>query len=169
MEVRWASDRGGGASTAETRHNEISAKLGPDPLHEAKGQAWQDYRAKIAVEQADIPDPYEVEVDPETLFAWREDMVNRTVAIAAADQTPRSQAAFKAAEQVLGLNRDELLHHRFATYRNAAIIAEAVRSTDPVLVSMGRARAGEMVSASADYAGMVRWYFRRWDVAFTLP
>ncbi|MCI5074874.1 hypothetical protein [Oricola sp.] len=114
-------------------------------------------------EQGDLPNPYYV--DPEPLFAWEADEVLQEVWIKARDASPKAQAAAKAAENVIDLNRDELLFLRWQTYerllklKNIADVATgSVR--DDVQDIMH-----DMTHAPQPFAGMVRYFMRvEWNI-----
>jgi hypothetical protein len=135
----------------------LAATFGVDPLDAA---ALQVFDAARSAERASIPDPYLV--DPERLFTWRADDVLREVEIRARINSAAVRRAFKAVDECLGLNREELKRWRYETYEIAQLLADTVRS--PGLSNSLRTRTEDrltrMMTVTGEFAGMVRYYVR---------
>lgn len=133
----------------------LAGTLGPDPLD---ANAIRQFHAGAASEIPHLPDPYVV--DPEPLFAWRADDTLREVDIRARDDSLVSQRAHAAAEQCLGLNRDELLRARYTIYAPAMLLVRAIKSgkLDPALAGEMEAELRVMTSSSGQFAAMLRYF-----------
>ena len=73
---------------------------------------------------------------------------------------------FRSCEKLLGLNREELKRWRFRTYERLEMLVDCL---DEPLKARTRARVQkqirEMASPQSEFAGMVRYFVREWDVA----
>ena len=133
-------------------------RLAPDPLDEADGLKWADFRAARTAEGAHLPDPYEDEV--EDLFSWEADAALQEVAVR--PRTPAAQPSFDAAVRYFGLNRPELLAERWKTFRSLDVFARAFLSPglDPALRAEVRDMLVAMMQPDAAFAGMCRYFVR---------
>ena len=87
----------------------------PDPIERATGGMAFDYFARESrKENPYLVDPY-LE-NPEELYKWEADSILKEVRIAARTKRVRAVRAMIAAEEDLGLNREELRRCRWQTY-----------------------------------------------------
>jgi hypothetical protein len=157
----------GAAALTEAERRAIAARLAPDPLTDAEGHPRAEFLRSAAREKAGLVDPYLD--DPEPLFKWVVDPVQRQVAIAA--RHPRrvaSRRAFEAAESCLGLNRVELLRLRHARYAILETFRRAIgsgRLPDDLRRDVeDQVRA--MIAPEAEFSGMGRYFVRdEWKLA----
>ena len=138
----------------------------PDPVERATGgMPFDDFVRESRKEKSFLVDPY-VE-DPEELYKWEADSTLKEVRIAARTNRVRATRALIAAEEDLGLNREELRQRRWRTYEvlhTLALLAERLPANDGA-----RAAAEEtiraMMNPGRDYAGMVRYFVRvEWEL-----
>jgi uncharacterized protein (TIGR02646 family) len=129
----------------------------PDPLDQAGVDA---FHAAALAEKPGLPDPYNV--DPEPLFSWRPDGNLREVEIRPRDNSQRARKAFKAVEQYLGLNRQELLAWRYEVYDTADLLVQSLKSPalDAPLKQRIEAKLQLMMSVEGEFAAMVRYLVR---------
>jgi len=137
----------------------VAGSCTPDPFDGDDRYTLAMFRADGDAEEAGLPDPYNM--DPEPLFKWEVDEINKTVAIASRDNTPPCRRAFEAARDFLGLNRPDLLKERWKTYFNLNVIRAAFERFDelgdPVADQMAEG-IQEMKASDAPFAGMVRFF-----------
>ena len=114
-------------------------------------------------ESASLPNPYHE--DPEKLFVWEADEVLKEVRIRARTGHPRATVALQAVEQILGLNRAELLIWRWRTYsslRRLRTIAEAATGTAKA-ETLDILR--ELAESTNPFSAMVRYFAReKWQL-----
>jgi hypothetical protein len=148
------------AAMDETALAKLAARLAPDPLGDTEGQPAAKFIAATEREQAHLVDPYTT--DPEPLFRWEADAELQEVRLAARDETPRAMEACAAAEEVLGLNREELLRERWRVYQNLELYRQTLEV--PRLPAELRAKVRAMLRAmtadDAPFAGMARYFVR---------
>lgn len=139
---------------------EAVAMLNPDPLEEAEGMAYAAFEFACSSERAHLVDVYRE--DPELFFKWEADPVLKAVRIAPRTKSSRSQLAARAAEAVLGLNREELTGLRWTIYEELATFRIALEALSPDSRAALRVRAQirEMMSDRGEFAGMVRYFAR---------
>ena len=146
---------------------ELARTMTPDPVERTTGgMPFDEFVREARTEKPFLVDPY-VE-DPEALYGWEADHTLKEVRIAARSNRVRAVRAMMAAEEDLGLNREELRRRRWRTYETLhtlAHLAEYLRAGDAA-----RARTvetiREMMSPDGDYAGMVRYFVRsEWELA----
>ncbi|HEX8054820.1 MAG TPA: hypothetical protein VF517_17675 [Thermoleophilaceae bacterium] len=142
-------------STSDEEIEALVGTLGPDPLDESSVEL---HLRASAGEQPGIPDPYAL--DPEPLFRWNADDVVREVKIEPRDETPAAALAFAAADQYLGLNRDELLRWRYETYDNARLFVDSLPKLEGDLRARTVEKLNRMMSVHGEFAGMVRYFVR---------
>ncbi len=130
----------------------------PDPLTDSEGLPIADFRRAILAEQAHLPDPYLI--DPEPLFQWTADAVQKEVAIAPRQASPGAVLAFEAVRDVFGLNREELKRSRWMLYEQLEAFRDAlqVSSLPPSLRQKIRGVIRDMMADPAEFAGMVRYF-----------
>jgi hypothetical protein len=138
----------------EAAIEQLAGTLAPDPLDAPAGAQFQH---DAALEEAHILDPYVV--DPAALFAWRSDPTLGEVEIQPRDNTPEAQRAFEAAEQFLGLNRQELKGWQWDVYDTAETLGLAALAgvLAAPLQQRTEDRPRTMMSVEREFAGMVRY------------
>lgn len=144
----------------------LAPRLTPDPLDDAEGLPARDFAALAGRELCGLVDPYTT--DPEPLFKWVADPVLKEVALAPRNNTAAARRAFRAAEEALGLNRQELKGERWKVYRTLETFKKALLSTqlaaDAALAGEIEAQVREMLSDGSEFAGMARYFVRvEWD------
>ena len=136
---------------------ELARMMTPDPVERAAGgMPFDDFVRESRREKPFLVDPY-LE-DPEELYRWEADYTLREVRIAARTNRVRSVRAMIAADEDLGLNREELRRRRWITYdhlRTLAHIVELLPEGSPKETKI-KENIREMMNAERDYAGMVR-------------
>jgi hypothetical protein len=132
--------------------------LGPDPLDSAAVKA---YRKLLKPEKASLPDPYDTGTNPEKLFTWFADPVLKEVEVRARGNGAKAKAAVAAANQFLGLNRQELKKWRWETWEVADTFAQALAVPLPAdLRTRVEDQLRSMMSVTGEFAGMVRYLVR---------
>ncbi len=115
-------------------------------------------------EKAGLPHPYYE--DPAKLFVFEADDDNKEVWVKARN-TARGRSAFKACEDYLGLNREELRRDRYIHYRQLAVF-KAVLEDDGVRAATRTSISDElerMQRADYPFAGMHRYFLTEWGYA----
>jgi hypothetical protein len=131
--------------------------LTPDPLSEDDHMAR--YVRQSVAEIAGLVNPYES--DPEPLFAWDADPVLKEVTLTPRSGDPLSQRAVESAEAYYGLNREELCRLRWKTYEQLDTFRQVLAAELPkALHAQVRAQVSRMLDASAQFAGMSRFFAR---------
>ena len=145
---------------------ELARTMTPDPVERAAGGLpFDEFVRESRKEKPFLVDPY-VE-DPEELYKWEADSTLKEVRIVARTNRVRAVRAMIAADEDLGLNREELRRLRWHTYdtlRTMAHLAESLSAG-----TAARARTDEtiraMMGSDRDYAGMVRYFVHvEWDL-----
>lgn len=132
----------------------------PDPVTTTDAAVARLY----AQEDAELINPYVA--DPEQLFAWKAIPETREVWLVAVTGSSQSGRAVKAAEDVLGLNRQELLRLRWNAYETLETLVllfqeggfTAERQRDFLL------RIRTQAGADRPFAGMTRFFLKRWGL-----
>jgi hypothetical protein len=137
--------------------------LAPDPLNDAEGHPMSKFITAVKKEKAGLVDPYMV--DPEPLFKWVAEPVLKEVRLAARNNTVAAKRAFRAVDEFLGLNRPELVGLRWKTFKTLETFKRSLLSpainTDPELRDEIVSQIKEMMSNTAQFAGMARHFIRR--------
>lgn len=137
----------------------LAAKLCPDPANHNDAALL----AYFAPEKADLPHPYLF--DPETIFAWEVDDTNREVALVSGSNSAAHKRSTKAAENFLGLNREELRRARYAQYSMIYAHSLVVQESSQATI---RNRSIQALTDAADarmpYAAMTRYFLREWGL-----
>lgn len=149
-------------SPARIRSNSTDAfieskksSLTPDSFVPASVTSFEDDHA---AEWAYVVNPY-VD-DPADWFAWEANEVTERVKLIPASNTQDAMKVVKAAEEDLGLNRDELQDLRFVQY----FIFKTFKLTllDPGISAATKNRTEEaierMLADKAPFAGMIRYF-----------
>ncbi|MFN0301834.1 MAG: hypothetical protein ACKVQU_15940 [Burkholderiales bacterium] len=105
-------------------------------------------------------------VDPDQLFAWKADPETEEVWIVARGTSARAKRAHKAVEEILGLNRTELLRLRWNHYdelETLVLTPQEGQFTDDkkrrILEKLKR-HAGK----DRPFAAMKRFYLKSWGL-----
>ena len=151
------------APTEETAGREHARLMTPDPRDRATGgMPFDEFLRAARKEKPFLVDPY-VE-DPEELYGWEADPVLREVRVTARTKRIRATRAIRAAEDDLGLNREELRRRRWQNYEMLRTLADvierlpATHATEAKTVAAARIRA--MMAPDHEYAAMARYFVR---------
>jgi uncharacterized protein (TIGR02646 family) len=139
--------------------------LFPDPFADDEGFPAADFLQACQQEQAHLVDPYLF--DPEPYFKWGIDEQLEEVRIAPRDNTPESFNAFKAADDILGLNREELRKLRYLRYKELETFKDVLQAggLPQPLIERIKQQLKEMTDDKAMFAGMARYFVRDvWDL-----
>ncbi len=122
-----------------------------------------DVAAEWLAEVGDLPHPYFE--DPELLFGYRVDASNEEVWLEAS-AAPRAASAFPSVETYLGLNREELRKDRYFHFAMLSTFYEAYTDGElkPATRAMIERQFKLMSAAQHPFAGMHRFFLRRWDL-----
>ncbi|MGB1109954.1 MAG: hypothetical protein ACPG4N_06345 [Gammaproteobacteria bacterium] len=141
---------------------QLAGALAPDPLDEEPRYTLQEYSRLATREKAGLPNPYME--DPETLFIWEADSVNRQVSIAPRHRRRvRPKRAFAAAESYLGLNREQLRTARWRIYRPLPLFKAMLlhfRELGDPMADKIEEELRLMMADDAPFAAMVRYFVR---------
>ena len=103
------------ARTKEIAAREHARSMTPDLRDRATGgMPFDEFLRAARKEKPFLVDPY-IE-DPEELYKWEVDPVLQEVRVAARTKRTRATRAIRAAEDDLGLNREELRRRRWENY-----------------------------------------------------
>ena len=132
----------------------------PDPRGRAGGGMPFDEFVRAATrEKPYLVDPY-LE-DPEELYKWEADSVLQEVRITARTKRVRASRGIRAAEDDLGLNREELRRRRWHNYQTLRTLADLIEKV-PAEYASARARAitqiETMMASDQEYAAMARYF-----------
>lgn len=110
-----------------------------------------------------LPNPYEI--DPKVLFAWEPDEVLREVRVVEFDASDASKRAVEAANQVVELNREELLLWRWRTYEHLVDLRDAADASSEPAKSMVLDIIRKLTLPEAPFSAMT-WHFahREWGI-----
>ena len=136
--------------------NRLLGRICPDPARVNEVQL----AAKWLREDADLPHPY-LE-DPEPLFAWAVVETNQEVRLVPADSaSPRAKRAVAAAEDYLGLNREQLRAMRYQIFAALRMAVQAWKLGDRELRRVALEQIRFMCESSQQFAGMCRYFARQ--------
>ncbi len=140
--------------------NKLVATLCPDPV------AVTDAHVKklFSSEDADLVNPYLA--DPEVYFAWKPIPETEEVWLVPKTNSARAKRAVKAAENVLGLNREELLRLRWYAFDELETLALALQEgsfTDAKKQNL-LLRLRRQAASNRPFAGMRRFFLRSWGL-----
>ena len=151
------------APTEEVAAREHARLMTPDPRGRATGgMPFDEFLRAAREEKPFLVDPY-VE-DPEELYGWEADPVLKEVRVTARTNRIRAARALRAAEEDLGLNREELRRRRWQNYDVLKTLADVIRklaathATEPRVAAADQIRA--MMAPDREYAGMARYFVR---------
>lgn len=150
------------ATVTQADIDALAPFLSPDPFDDNAGLKMADFIKAVKKEKAGLVDPYMT--DPEPFFKWVADEVKKEVAIAPRKNTVTAKRAFDAVTKYYGLNRAELLGLRWKTYRILKTYKLTLESpalqNDTDLLNETKQTVKEMMDASSQFAGMVRYFAR---------
>jgi uncharacterized protein (TIGR02646 family) len=140
--------------------NKLVASLCPDPVAVTDAQV----KKLFSSEDADLVNPYLA--DPEVYFAWKPIPETEEVWLVPKTSSARAKRAVQAAENVLGLNREELLRLRWYAFDELETLALALQEGSftesekkNLLLRLRRQAAG-----NRPFAGMRRFFLRSWGL-----
>jgi hypothetical protein len=121
-----------------------------------------DVIALWAAEDADLPNPY-LE-NPEPLLAYEVDAANEEVWVRSTGGG-RADRAIKAAEDLLGINREELRRERYVNFLTLAAF-KAILDAGPSLTirQLAEREVRRMQAAKEPFAGMRRYFATQWGL-----
>ena len=129
----------------EPARRDYARLMTPDPIdRHAGGMPFDEFVGAAAREKPYLVDPYME--DPEELYKWEADPVLKEVRIAARTKRVRAVRALSAAEEDLGLNREELRRRRWHTYEMLMTLLRAAET----LPARSEAGAGSRAAGSSD-------------------
>ena len=133
----------------------------PDPRGRAGGgMPFGEFVRAATREKPYLVDPY-LE-DPEELYKWEADSVLQEVRITARTKRVRASRGIRAAEDDLGLNREELRRRRWHNYQTLRTLADLIEKV-PAEYASARARAitqiETMMASDQEYAATMARYF----------
>lgn len=140
---------------------EYARLMTPDPLdRKTGGLPIDEFLQEARKERPFLVDPY-VE-DPEGLYRWEADPYLKEVRVAARTDHVRVTRAMAAAEEDLGLNREELRRRRWHTYKRLETFKDIIerRPADHLVKTKAAEGIRAMMDAGSEYAGMVRYFVR---------
>ena len=139
----------------------------PNPL-EPPGAALTALRAAIAAEGGLLIDPYED--TPETFFRYSVKTGTKEVHIAPLATTGRNLLRSKATIDVLGLNREEIVGHRYKIYQTLDLARLMFGSSDPSFKGPAEQLLRDAMASDSDHTGMARYFIlKKWKLAIVPP
>ncbi|MBL8897116.1 MAG: hypothetical protein JNM84_05790 [Planctomycetes bacterium] len=146
------------ASSAKTARLAFAASLAPAADDEpARKHFWK----RCDAEKAWLLDPYRE--DPERWIAWSSDAVLRETRAVPIPRSPKSKRIVQVAEEILGLNREELLRERFLRWSMIDTLL-AVATENGLSKSVRQRTLDEIArlqAADQPYAAMMRFFVRQ--------
>ncbi|MGE4110631.1 MAG: hypothetical protein AB7E73_08015 [Burkholderiales bacterium] len=144
---------------SDSKVAELAAKLCPDPAQDNDAKLLAYFKS----EKAHLPHPYLD--DPEALFAWEADDINREIHLISQGSGVAARRALKAAEEFLGLNREELRRARYVQYRLIeGFVFTLQESSQANIRDRAKGMLREAVLPGQPYAGMSRYFLRQWNI-----
>jgi len=143
----------------QAAQNDLAASFCMDPLITAHHELANYFASEYCL----LVNPYFE--DPELLFAWEVDQINKEV-ILKAGASRRGQEAYAAADEYLGLNREELRKGRYAPYAVLELLARALdvpELGDDLKIAV-LLQVLDMTSGRQPYTGMLRYFAREWGL-----
>ncbi|MYN67404.1 MAG: hypothetical protein F4X11_20650 [Acidobacteria bacterium] len=151
------------APTEEIAAQEHARLMTPDPRDRATGgMPFDEFLRSAIKEKPFLVDPY-VE-DPEELYGWEADPVLKEVRVTARTNRIRAIRAIRAAEDDLGLNREELRRRRWQNYEVLKTLADVIKTLPPDHATEAKEVAAAairaMMAPEREYAAMARYFVR---------
>jgi hypothetical protein len=112
--------------------------------------------AQLLSENPWLPHPYDE--NGEAIFIWQADDLLHEVRIAARPGSPRSADALRAVEQILDLNRGELLTARWQVYNSLKRLRGFSAHADTAVRDAAIEGLREAADGQYPYSGMVRYF-----------
>ena len=134
--------------------NRLLRRISPDPASVVETKLG----SKWLKERANLPHPYLD--DPEPLFAWTVVETNKEVFLIAANKSARATKAVEAAEECLGLNREQLRRTRYQIFASLRLAVAAAKVGPASLKVDALGAITGMCDSSSQYAGMCRYFAR---------
>ena len=131
----------------------------PNPFDGDAAPGLAAFRTSIAGEGALLVDPYE-DV-PESFFRYSVKSGTKEVHIASAAATGKPSVRAKATIEVLGLNREELVGHRYKIYSALELARVVFGLPEAALKQAAEGVLRDAMAADADHAGMARYFIRK--------
>jgi hypothetical protein len=134
----------------------LAPKLTVDPVDNAGGKDFDEFKAELEAETALLINPYFDE--PELYLAYQPILENKEILVVPTE--PKYKKVIKACEDFFGINRQELLDLRFQlyclymTYRHT--LADPGISANTRLMNQNRLT--QMSADKSPYAGMIRYF-----------
>lgn len=137
----------------------IAAMVIPDPLIEAEGMSYKDFKKAHDQERPLLLNPYLD--DPKKFFAWEVDHAKGYVKLIPLDASNNLHIkVLEATEKDIGINRKELCQHRYDTY--LAYATARLTSEDPGTAAFVKAQnlnlKKRLLRTSSAYTGMLRYF-----------
>lgn len=155
----WPVPKPSRRDLSDVEWSEFAGAWSPDPADETVGLTLAEYRRLVSAERSLLPDPY-VD-DPNELFAWRVDEVNKEVRLVAATKTARNLKVLRAVEERLGLNRPELLKDRYDVYALLDAFLLVIEDGRTAQLDRVKSEVRRMAASKARYAGMCQYFLRQ--------
>lgn len=146
--------------TDASKRATLVASLCPDPASSTDAGIEQLF----GVEDADLVNPYLV--NPDLHFAWKAIPETEEVWLVPKSRSVRAKRAVKAAEDILGLNREELLRLRWNAYDQLETLALALQEGNFTTAKKRELlrRLQRQAGADRPFAGMKRYFLRSWGL-----
>ena len=146
--------------TAKAAVQSLLQTICPDPASTNDAAV----QALFAGEDADLLNPYTV--DPEAYFGWRVIPQTEEVWLVPRDTTVSARRAVKAAEALLGLNRQELLRLRWNAFDalETTVLALQHGTFDDADRRDLLQRIRRQANGDRPFAGMKRYFLREWGL-----
>jgi hypothetical protein len=140
--------------------------LVPNPFDGDTAAGLAAFRTTTAGEGGLLVDPYED--TPESFFRYSVKSGTKEVHIAAAATTGKPRQRANATIDVLGLNREELVGHRYKIYSTLELARVVFQSTDQALRQAAEGVLRDAMAPESDHAGMARYFIlKKWKLAMT--
>ena len=139
----------------------LAGSLAPDPLDGEPRYPIAEYARLAKREKAGLPNPY-LE-DPESMFAWEADQDNKEVSVKKLNHRVRPTRAFQAAEEYLGLNREQLRRVRWREFEMLDLFRRSFERFNQLGDPLAEEIRNELQLRMADeapFAGMARYFIR---------
>ena len=123
---------------------------------------FDEFLGAARKEKPFLVDPY-VE-DPEELYGWEVNPVLREVRVTARTNRIRATRALHAAQEDLGLNREELRRRRWQNYELLRTLVDVIEKLPAAYATEAKTAAAAQIRAmmapDREYAAMARYFVR---------